>query len=131
MDWFTGIAIFLTMWWVILFCVLPIGVRSQEEEPARQHGREAPAEHNGAGGNQRQGRQAAQRPRGLEQSIGGRHIVAIQSHGSPAGKQQLAHVVQQNPGLGHQALSRREVVVHVSRQQRVPRGRHQHRGKRQ
>ncbi len=31
MDWFTGIAIFLTMWWVILFCVLPIGVRSQEE----------------------------------------------------------------------------------------------------
>ncbi|GBF58427.1 hypothetical protein PbB2_02111 [Candidatus Phycosocius bacilliformis] len=31
MDWFTGTAIFLTMWWVVLFCVLPIGVRSQEE----------------------------------------------------------------------------------------------------
>jgi predicted secreted protein len=31
MDWFTGTAIFLTMWWVVLFCVLPIGVRSQQE----------------------------------------------------------------------------------------------------
>jgi predicted secreted protein len=31
MDWFTGIAIFLTMWWVVLFGVLPFGVRSQEE----------------------------------------------------------------------------------------------------
>lgn len=31
MDWFTGIAIYLTLWWVVLFCVLPIGARSQAE----------------------------------------------------------------------------------------------------
>ncbi len=31
MDWFTGIVTYLTLWWIILFCVLPIGVRSQEE----------------------------------------------------------------------------------------------------
>jgi predicted secreted protein len=27
-----GIAIFLTMWWIVLFAVLPLGVRSQHEE---------------------------------------------------------------------------------------------------
>jgi predicted secreted protein len=27
-----GIAIYLTIWWVVLFAVLPIGVRSQHEE---------------------------------------------------------------------------------------------------
>jgi len=27
-----GIAIYLTMWWVVLFAVLPIGVRSQHED---------------------------------------------------------------------------------------------------
>lgn len=31
MDWFTGIATFLTIWWVVLFAILPIGVRSQLE----------------------------------------------------------------------------------------------------
>jgi predicted secreted protein len=31
MGWFTGIAIYLTMWWVVLFAVLPLGVRSQAE----------------------------------------------------------------------------------------------------
>ncbi len=31
MDWFTGVATFLTMWWIVIFCVLPFGVRSQEE----------------------------------------------------------------------------------------------------
>jgi predicted secreted protein len=27
-----GIAIFFTMWWIVLFAMLPIGVRSQHEE---------------------------------------------------------------------------------------------------
>jgi predicted secreted protein len=31
MDWFTGIAVFFTLWWVMLFMMLPIGVRSQAE----------------------------------------------------------------------------------------------------
>ncbi|GIU66097.1 DUF1467 family protein [Candidatus Phycosocius spiralis] len=31
MDWFTGIAIYLILWWVILFAVLPFGVLSQKE----------------------------------------------------------------------------------------------------
>jgi predicted secreted protein len=31
MDWFTGIAVFLTIWWVVLFAVLPLGARSQKE----------------------------------------------------------------------------------------------------
>jgi predicted secreted protein len=28
-----GIAIFFTMWWIVLFAVLPFGVRSQHEAP--------------------------------------------------------------------------------------------------
>ncbi len=31
MDWFTGTAIYLTIWWLILFVMLPIGARSQAE----------------------------------------------------------------------------------------------------
>lgn len=31
MDWFTSIAIYLTIWWVALFAVLPIGVISHAE----------------------------------------------------------------------------------------------------
>jgi len=30
-SWPLGIAIFLTIWWVVLFAVLPFGVRSQHE----------------------------------------------------------------------------------------------------
>ena len=33
MNWPIGIAIFFTTWWVVLFAVLPFGVRSQHEEP--------------------------------------------------------------------------------------------------
>jgi predicted secreted protein len=40
-----AIAIYFTMWWIVLFAVLPFGVRSQEEEgvivPGTDHG--APA----------------------------------------------------------------------------------------
>jgi predicted secreted protein len=31
MNWFTGTVTFLTMWWIVLFCVLPFGARSQAE----------------------------------------------------------------------------------------------------
>ena len=33
-----GIAIYLTMWWVVLFAVLPFGVRSQHEDSEYQQG---------------------------------------------------------------------------------------------
>lgn len=31
MNWFTATVTFLTLWWVVLFCVLPFGARSQAE----------------------------------------------------------------------------------------------------
>jgi predicted secreted protein len=31
MNWFTAVVTYLTMWWIVLFCVLPFGVRSQAE----------------------------------------------------------------------------------------------------
>lgn len=31
MSWFTGFAIFLTIWWTVLFAVLPLGVVSHAE----------------------------------------------------------------------------------------------------
>lgn len=31
MGWFTGIAIYLTIWWTVLFAVLPLGVISHSE----------------------------------------------------------------------------------------------------
>ena len=33
-----GIATFFTMWWIVLFAILPFGVRSQHEEPDYQAG---------------------------------------------------------------------------------------------
>jgi len=27
MDWFTGIIVFLLVWWVAIFCVLPFGIQ--------------------------------------------------------------------------------------------------------
>ena len=32
MTWPMGIATFFTMWWIVLFAVLPFGVRSQHED---------------------------------------------------------------------------------------------------
>ena len=32
MSWLLSIALFLTIWWVVLFVVLPFGVRSQHED---------------------------------------------------------------------------------------------------
>ena len=34
----TAIAIYITTWWIVLFAVLPFGVRSQHEEPDRHLG---------------------------------------------------------------------------------------------
>jgi len=31
MSWFTGVAIYLTIWWTVLFAVLPLGVTSHAE----------------------------------------------------------------------------------------------------
>ena len=31
MDWFTSIAVYLTIWWTVLFAVLPLGIRSHHE----------------------------------------------------------------------------------------------------
>jgi predicted secreted protein len=31
MDWFTGIIVYLLVWWTALFCVLPIGTRPVAE----------------------------------------------------------------------------------------------------
>lgn len=32
MNWPLGVALYFTIWWVVLFAVLPFGVRSQHEE---------------------------------------------------------------------------------------------------
>ena len=32
MSWKTGFAIYFVMWWIVLFAVLPWGVRSQHEQ---------------------------------------------------------------------------------------------------
>ncbi len=31
MSWFTGVCIYLTIWWTVLFAVLPLGVTSHAE----------------------------------------------------------------------------------------------------
>tara|TARA_B100001179_G_C18547370_1_gene384417 strand:- start:724 stop:990 length:267 start_codon:yes stop_codon:yes gene_type:complete len=41
MDWFTGIIVYLMIFWTFLFCVLPFGVRQGESKPAA-HGPGAP-----------------------------------------------------------------------------------------
>lgn len=45
MNWFTGIFVYLVVWWVVLFAVLPWGVTSQTEAGAVTPGSEpgAPA----------------------------------------------------------------------------------------
>lgn len=40
MNWFTGIATFMILWWLSLFIVLPIGVRGQAEDNDIAHGTE-------------------------------------------------------------------------------------------
>ena len=31
MDWFTSIAVYLTIWWTVLFAILPLGITSHHE----------------------------------------------------------------------------------------------------
>ncbi|MFC3124711.1 DUF1467 family protein [Pseudoroseomonas globiformis] len=31
MNWFTGIMVFVLVWWVMLFTVLPVGIRPDED----------------------------------------------------------------------------------------------------
>ena len=33
MSWITGLAVYLVTWWIVLFAVLPFGVRQQESPP--------------------------------------------------------------------------------------------------
>ncbi|MBR0679086.1 DUF1467 family protein [Roseomonas eburnea] len=43
MTWFTGIVVFLLVWWTALFCILPIGARPDPEgDPAAGGWRGAP-----------------------------------------------------------------------------------------
>ena len=32
MGWITAVAIFFVIWWTVLFAILPLGVRSQDED---------------------------------------------------------------------------------------------------
>lgn len=40
MNWFTGLASFLILWWLSLFVVLPLGVRGQAESDSVEPGTE-------------------------------------------------------------------------------------------
>ena len=41
MGWITGVAIYFVIWWLVLFMVLPFGVR-RHEEPGAGHDAGAP-----------------------------------------------------------------------------------------
>jgi len=41
MGWATGIMVYFVIWWTILFCILPLGVR-KAENPGRGEERGAP-----------------------------------------------------------------------------------------
>ena len=43
MDWFTGVVTYALIWWVALFCVLPIGARPVDSELEEGGWRGAPA----------------------------------------------------------------------------------------
>jgi predicted secreted protein len=43
MDWFTGIVLYLLIWWLVLFAVLPIGTHSEPEPDAASGWRGAPS----------------------------------------------------------------------------------------
>ncbi|MEQ8544350.1 MAG: DUF1467 family protein [Roseitalea porphyridii] len=43
MGWLSAFAIFFIIWWVVLFAVLPFGVRSQAEDGSVEPGTEAGA----------------------------------------------------------------------------------------
>ena len=45
MNWFTGLALYLIIWWLVLFVILPIGIRGQAEEGDIVEGTEPGAPH--------------------------------------------------------------------------------------
>lgn len=45
MNWFTALAIYLIIWWLVLFVILPIGIRGQAEEGDIVEGSEPGAPH--------------------------------------------------------------------------------------
>ena len=42
MNWFTGLVLYVLIWWIVLFAVLPIGTRPVEDADARSGWRSAP-----------------------------------------------------------------------------------------
>jgi predicted secreted protein len=44
MNWFTGVVLYVLIWWVALFAVLPFGVRASSEADAESGWRGAPAQ---------------------------------------------------------------------------------------
>jgi len=42
MNWFTGLVLYVLIWWIVLFAVLPIGTRPVEDADARSGWRGAP-----------------------------------------------------------------------------------------
>jgi len=42
MGWVTGIAVYVVVWWIVLFTVLPWGAQAPDE-PGRGHATSAPA----------------------------------------------------------------------------------------
>ncbi len=45
MNWFTALALYLIIWWLVLFVILPIGIRGQAEEGDIVEGSEPGAPH--------------------------------------------------------------------------------------
>ena len=43
MNWVTGLLVYVILWWLALFCVLPIGVRTIEEPDQPGYGTGAPS----------------------------------------------------------------------------------------
>ncbi len=44
MGWFTGVVLYATIWWVVLFAVLPLGIRSQPDADPLTGWRGTPAQ---------------------------------------------------------------------------------------
>jgi predicted secreted protein len=43
MSWFTAVAIYFVVWWIVLFAILPLGFRAQVDDNAVEFGTTASA----------------------------------------------------------------------------------------
>ena len=43
MNWFTGILVYVVVWWVVIFAVLPWGIRIPDRQEDTGHAPSAPA----------------------------------------------------------------------------------------